>query len=325
MPSTLSAPLAKSNVLGWTKAMALRFAVSPLWETIAGLRVLAAPECAPVHQRWAAWAESRLGALPDDPWFRLLRRLATAGPVVPEFLIPTPALRATGIDTEVDALFRATPERITAAVGADPHARPLLDDPTAALAALRDRVRAVHDAIVEPLWPRLEGVLQGDVERRGRRLTEHGGPTVLDELHDTVTWHRTAIEVNGVVTTIGDRDLVLVPSAFIWPDVYLRDSPVRLALCYPATGFGTLWTRPDPPVGDALGRLLGVTRARLLHELERPSTVTELAERLAVTPGAVSQHLAVLRATGLAVTRREGREAVSLRTALGLALAQGGD
>ncbi|HEX6347154.1 ArsR/SmtB family transcription factor [Umezawaea sp.] len=305
--------------------MALRFAVSPLWETIAGLRVLAAPECAPVHQRWTTWAESRLGTLPDDPWFRLLHRLATRGPVVPEFLIPTPGLRSTGIDTEVDALFRATPERITAAVGADPHARPLLDDPTEALTALRDRVRAVHDAIIEPLWPRLEGVLQGDVERRGRRLTEHGGPTVLGELHDTVTWHPTAVEVAGTITELGTRDLVLVPSAFIWPDVYLRDSPVRLALCYPATGFGTLWTRPAPPARPALTRLLGATRARLLHELERPSTVSELAERLGVTVGAVSQHLGVLRETGLAVSRREGREVVSLRTALGLALVQGGD
>ncbi|MEO6086397.1 MAG: DUF5937 family protein [Umezawaea sp.] len=305
--------------------MALRFAVSPLWETIAGLRVLAAPECAPVHQRWTTWAESRLGALPDDPWFRLLRHLSTAGPVIPEFLIPTPGLRSTGIDTEVDALLRATPERITAAVGADPRARPLLDDPMQALTALRDRVRAVHDAIIEPLWPRLEGVLQGDVERRGRRLTDRGGPTVLNELHDTITWHPTAVEVGGARTELRDRDLVLVPSAFIWPDVYLRDSPVRVALCYPATGFGALWTRPDPPGRPALSRLLGATRARLLHELDRPSTVSELAERLDVTAGAVSQHLTVLRATGLAVSRREGRELVSLRTALGLALVQGGD
>jgi DNA-binding transcriptional ArsR family regulator len=244
---------------------------------------------------------------------------------VPEFLIPTPGLRSTGIDTEVDALFRATPERITAAVGTDPRARPLLDDPARALTALRDRVRAVHDAIIEPLWPRLEGVLQGDVERRGRRLTDRGGPTVLNELHETITWHPSAVEVGGARTELHDRDLVLVPSAFIWPDVYLRDSPVRVALCYPATGFGTLWTRPDPPGRPALSRLLGATRARLLHELERPSTVSELAERLAITAGAVSQHLTVLRATGLAVSRREGREVVSLRTALGLALVQGGD
>jgi len=293
--------------------MALRFAVSPLWETIAGLRVLAAPECAPVHQRWTAWASERLAALADDPWLRLLRHLATATPVVPEFLIPTPGLRSPCFDTEVDAVLRTPADRLG----------PLPD--ASALPPLHDRLHAVHDAIIAPLWPRLEGVLQGDVERRGRRLTERGGPTVVDELHDTVKWHRTAVEVDGTVTELGDRDLVLVPSAFVWPDVYLRDSPVRVALCYPATGFGTLWTRPDAPARPALGRLLGGTRARLLLELERPSTVSELAERLDVTAGAVSQHLTVLRETGLAVSRREGREVVSLRTALGLALVQGGE
>jgi DNA-binding transcriptional ArsR family regulator len=51
--------------------------------------------------------------------------------------------------------------------------------------------------------------------------------------------------------------------------------------------------------------------------------VSELAARLGVTVGAVSQHLGVLRAAGLAVSRREGREMVSLRTGLGLALIRG--
>ncbi|PSL53088.1 regulatory ArsR family protein [Saccharothrix carnea] len=101
-----------------------------------------------------------------------------------------------------------------------------------------------------------------------------------------------------------------------------RRSPA-CALCYPAHGFGSLWERSDAPTNDALARLVGQTRARLLCELERPSTVTELATRLGVTVGAVSQHLGVLRAAGLAVSRREGREVVSLRTGLGLALVRG--
>ncbi|MFE9751598.1 ArsR/SmtB family transcription factor [Saccharothrix saharensis] len=104
---------------------------------------------------------------------------------------------------------------------------------------------------------------------------------------------------------------------------YLRDSPVRLALCYPAHGFGSLWERSDAPTNDALARLVGHTRARLLCELERPSTVTEPATGLGVTVGAVSQHPGVLRAAGLAVGRREGREVVSPRTGLGPALVRG--
>ena len=84
-----------------------------------------------------------------------------------------------------------------------------------------------------------------------------------------------------------------------------------------------MWEGVNASTQPALARLLGSTRARLLRELERPSTVSELAARLGVTVGAVSQHLGVLRAAGLAVSRREGRQMVSLRTGLGLGLIRG--
>ncbi len=301
--------------------MALRFAVSPLWETVAALRVLAAPGYSPAHQRWIAWAEPRIAALGPDP--TLLTALVTM-PVIPEFVIPTPGVRSIGIADELHWMPRvADPHRIAAALPDEHRFQPLLHDPLTALGTIADRLAAVHEAIIAPVWPRLEGVLQGDVERRGRRLVAAGGPAVLADLHQWVAWDHPDIAVRGERVVIGERDLVLVPSAFIWPDVYLRDSPVRLALCYPAHGFGTLWERADAPTDNALARLLGTTRARLLGELERPSTVSELATRLGVTSGAVSQHLSVLRAAGLAVSRRDGREVVSLRTGLGQALVQG--
>ncbi|CAL9389093.1 hypothetical protein SUDANB95_01215 [Actinosynnema sp. ALI-1.44] len=299
--------------------MPFRFAVSPLWETVAALRVLAAPSA--VHQRWTAWARPRLAELGPDP--TLLTTLATM-PVVPEFLIPTPGVRSMDMDTELHFLPRvAEPARVAAALPDDPRLRPLLDDQAGALSAILDRLRQVHDAVIAPVWPRLEGVLQGDIERRGRRLVDRGTPTVLAELHPHVAPHPDGVEVWGRRVVAGGRDLVLVPSAFLWPDVYLRDSPVRLALCYPAHGLGSLWERRPAPTGDALARLVGPTRARLLHELDRPSTVSELAARLGITVGAASQHLSVLRAAGLAASVREGRKVVSLRTDLGRALAEG--
>ncbi|MEV0679655.1 DUF5937 family protein [Actinosynnema sp. NPDC050436] len=301
--------------------MALRFTVSPLWETIAALRVLADPGCYPVHQRWIAEVEPGLAGLGPDP--TLLTALATR-PVIPEFLIPTPGVRTIGIEDELTWLPKvADPARVAAALPDHPRFRALLEDPQAALTTICERIGRVHEVVIAPVWPRLEGVLQGDVERRGRRVVEAGGQAVLAELHPDVGYDDGHVVVRRAPTAIGDRDLVLVPSAFTWPGVYLRDSPVRLALCYPAHGFGSLWERSAPPAGNALARLLGATRARLLHELERPSTVTELAGRLGVTVGAVSQHLGVLRAAGLVVSRREGREVVSLRTGLGQALAQG--
>ncbi|MER6033878.1 ArsR family transcriptional regulator [Streptomyces sp. NPDC001835] len=70
----------------------------------------------------------------------------------------------------------------------------------------------------------------------------------------------------------------------------------------------------------ALVRLLGRPRARLLSLLAEPASTTELAHRLEVTPGAVSQHLAVLYDAGLLSRARSGRTVRYRRTPLGDAL-----
>ncbi|MFD5087237.1 ArsR/SmtB family transcription factor [Kitasatospora sp. NPDC058406] len=65
---------------------------------------------------------------------------------------------------------------------------------------------------------------------------------------------------------------------------------------------------------------VGRTRAALLSELGEPLSTPDLAARLGVTAGAVSQHLGALRAAGLVTTRRTGRTAVHLRTRTGTVL-----
>jgi DNA-binding transcriptional ArsR family regulator len=63
----------------------------------------------------------------------------------------------------------------------------------------------------------------------------------------------------------------------------------------------------------------------LLVALRSPATTTALAQRLGVTPSAVSQHLAVLHRGGLADRQRSGRTVLYQTSALGLALlGQGG-
>jgi hypothetical protein len=242
--------------------MSLRFAVSPLFETVAGLRLLTVPHCSQVHQRWSVWAAQRLLDLGKD---HSLLNILVAMPNIPEFLIPTPGVRSVRIDAEIATLSGIDSRRIAAAVGADPHTGALLDNRKAVLAALQERLRAVHDAIIAPVWPRLEGVLQGDVERRGRCLVEAGGPRVLAELHADVSFHNPHIEVDGVQVDVGDREVVLMPSAFVWPDVQLREGPRRLALRYPARGFGSLWERTGTTSQPPLARLLGGTRARVAN------------------------------------------------------------
>lgn len=297
--------------------MRLRFAVSPIWETVAGLRLLARAHAPHPHAEWLSWAAGKLAALPGD---RSALSALVARADIPEFLIPTPGNRMAGFDAELEALtWTTTPERVTGALGAQAG---LLAAPDA-VPRLQERLRAVHDAVIRPVWAQVEGVLQGDLERRGQRLLDAGPPAVLGELHPDVTFESLRLVVSGRAITPGERDLVLLPSAFVWPGTHLRDSPLRLGLHYPARGFGSVWQRSCRVTGDGLDRLLGGTRAALLRALERPVSVSELAGSLGVTAGAVSQHLGVLRAAGLAVSRREGREVVSLRTALGVALLRG--
>jgi DNA-binding transcriptional ArsR family regulator len=54
--------------------------------------------------------------------------------------------------------------------------------------------------------------------------------------------------------------------------------------------------------------------------LRAPHTTTELARRLGVTPSAISQHLAPLRAAGLIGTEQLGRQRLHVTSALGAAL-----
>lgn len=75
--------------------------------------------------------------------------------------------------------------------------------------------------------------------------------------------------------------------------------------------------------GGALVRLLGAPRAKLLMLLSEPASTTELASRLGVTPGAVSQHLRVLSEAGLTARARHGRLVLYSRSALGGALVAG--
>ncbi|MEU6090965.1 winged helix-turn-helix domain-containing protein [Streptomyces sp. NPDC047085] len=101
--------------------------------------------------------------------------------------------------------------------------------------------------------------------------------------------------------------------------------PWPKALVYPARGTATLWERTAPSldVRATLAALLGRSRARLLTELATPASTTQLSRSLGMAPGAVGDHLAVLRASGLLARARAGRAVPYRRTALGDAQIEG--
>jgi DNA-binding transcriptional ArsR family regulator len=78
--------------------------------------------------------------------------------------------------------------------------------------------------------------------------------------------------------------------------------------------------RIGAPAEGVLDELVGDTRAAILRALEIPMTTTEVASRLGVTPGAVSQQLAMLRRAGVVDAHRSGRGVYSELTPLGTSL-----
>jgi DNA-binding MarR family transcriptional regulator len=66
--------------------------------------------------------------------------------------------------------------------------------------------------------------------------------------------------------------------------------------------------------------LLGVQRARMLRQLDRPQSMTALAETLVAVPSAATYHAAALEASGLARRKRCGRHVFVHRTERGTAL-----
>ncbi|WP_019587717.1 ArsR/SmtB family transcription factor [Deinococcus apachensis] len=77
-------------------------------------------------------------------------------------------------------------------------------------------------------------------------------------------------------------------------------------IVYPARGAFRLWQERHA-AEDAVRMLLGHGRAVLLRELAVPTTTSELARRLGVTPGAVSQQVSDLRRIGVVTDQRSGR------------------
>lgn len=308
-----------------------RFALSPAMDLCLLLRSLAG------HNRPLprAWAERLL------PAFERLRRETELDAVLalntpqsgPNFVAPpSHSLNQTWEDDL--AMIRATSldaarhEFVTAATGPsarDPRVRDVLDstDAVARIAAAMDQ--AWHELLATD-WPQLRAICERDVVHRVGVIGERGWATTIESLHPSIAWQAGGIEIGafapvGSFPLAGDG-LLLIPSVFVANIAAHLDDPWPRTLTYPARGTAALWSEPLPQP-DALTALVGRARARLLLALDTPASTSHLARSLSMAPGAVGDHLAILRDAGLLVRARSGRSVLYRRTPLGEALIAG--
>jgi DNA-binding transcriptional ArsR family regulator len=315
-----------------------RFAISPLNETADALRALSNPRAAAYHLPWQRQARELVPGLGIEP---LLAILARDG-YQPDFLNPPPDSPFTEIDAELSRVRATPPAKVGAELARclqDPAGRrdtrsaldvgrdhPLLtQEPAQVRDMLADMLRRAWSALIEPWWPRLRDVLDADITYRARRLADSGIAAALAELDPKISWELSAgggtirfAITRALEIDVSGSELVLIPSAFAWPSAAVSFDPP--AVIYPARGIAGIW-EPGPRSSRSLERLIGRARAALLTALAEPASTTGLAARAGMPVSSVSEHLAILRATGLVSTTRTGRFLIHQRTALGVALA----
>ena len=320
-------------VFGRDDPARVRFAISPLGETMSAVRVLLEPRRHRYHLPWLDSVRPDLDRL--DLW-PLLAVSPNRG-WTPDFLSPAPAGPATDIADQLAQVRATAPAQVAREVErsltqrsgepAPEAARRLLDDPVATRAVLADLLEQCWRLLVAPHWPRLRDLLQADMQYRTQMLGDYGLERVLADLHPQARWTGRAIVIDRPVAErhrLAGAGLLLMPSVFVWPSlIAVIDPPARPALVYPARGIAELWQPARTRHSDALARLLGRTRAALLESLAEPASTHTLARRHQLAPSTVSEHLAALYHARL-ITRRRHRHAVIYQQApLGAELARG--
>ncbi len=312
--------------------LALRFARSPLWETMEALRVVREPGRQAYHLSWLRGLD--LAVVADAA--AVLAPLQPRPGTQPDFLIPIPSGPTTTADDDLAAVA-ATPldvvERELREAAANPRAsdevrarvRTMFADPATTLRRVVAAQRTCWEQLVRPFWSQVDDLLASDIAARAAELATSGLEAVLGGLSPLVAWTGTGLRVSsrahGDTADLRGRGLVVMPSVFVWPAVVaVTDPPWQPTVVYPARGVGTLWP-PAPARGPgALGALIGTSRAALLRGLEAEASTSVLARRVGLGLPTVSMHLGVLRRGGLVTSRRAGREVLHRRTALGAAL-----
>jgi len=309
-----------------------RFALSPAMDLCFLLRSLAGLD-RPLPRAWATRLLPAFERLRRDTELDAALALHTSQSG-PNFVAPPPrGLNQTWADDL--AMIRATPleaarhEIATNATGPsarDPRVRAVLDS-TDAVPRIAEAMDHAWRELLAADWPQLRAICERDVVHRVGVIGEHGWATTIESLHPGIAWRGGGIEIGflrgGTLRLTGDG-LLVIPSVFVGHVAAHMEDPWPRTLIYSARGTAALWGEQEAvPQPDALTALVGRARARLLLALDAPASTSHLARSLAMAPGAVGDHLAILRGAGLLVRARSGRSVLYRRTPLGEALVGG--
>ncbi|GES33848.1 metalloregulator ArsR/SmtB family transcription factor [Streptomyces angustmyceticus] len=214
----------------------------------------------------------------------------------------------------------------------------ILEMPKQLLSAVED----MYQVAVQPHWSRIYAHLASTRDFRRDIMCGDGIEALLNSLGPGIRWTAPVLEIDSESTAHikpDGRGLLLSPSLF------LQDAGVVIPSSPGAAGGSPVLIFPDRPSDqcavlsdkglssvpaathrpqESLAGLVGRTRAAILHALRDGCSNGDLAQKLGVSPAAVSQHTATLRNAGLISSRRSGSQVVHTVTTLGRHLLRDG-
>ncbi|HEY6593424.1 MAG TPA: transcriptional regulator [Asanoa sp.] len=312
----------------------------PVWELILSLHLLQGRSYDPVM---AGWRRDVTDALRRERQanagrLRLLFALNPPRGYFPDFL--TPYASRDGLEAGLDAIRSTAVSRLNqdlTVLAADnvlpSSAASLARGEPDTLCHLADAMHTYRELAIEPYWSRILAAVEADRSARARALLDGGAEGLLASLRPAMRWDAGVLEIANYPVDrdlrLDGRGILLVPSFFCAATpVSLLDPALPPVLVYPVDRLGGLPVAPaadGPPatreIGrEALGALLGRTRAAVLEVADVGCSTGEIARRLSISQAAASQHATVLRNAGLLVSRRDRNTVLHTLTPLGRAM-----
>jgi hypothetical protein len=305
----------------------VRFVFSPLWECVAAFRVWQDPAR---HGLFLPWISSVKSKLFGHDWEPLRSLASVTRGSIPDFLSPPPTTPLPELTDELRNL-RSTPADIVRAElkiayprGTPRPLKGAFEDPKSCLEEVAFVLEKFWQLALAREWPVIRQKLEGEILFRARALSFGGPGALFQDVHRDVSYE------GGYLTVFTDspwegtkrrRGMLLMPSVFSWPDVFLAVKfPWRPCITYPASGIAEIWTNSMSGGTAGLSALLGETRARVLLQLRTPQTTVLAARALRLSPASISEQIAKLRGAGLLERTRMGRRVFYSLNANGRAL-----
>ncbi|WP_152645867.1 ArsR/SmtB family transcription factor [Streptacidiphilus albus] len=306
-----------------------RFAISPASVTVDALHLMRA-DAQPCGGGWQSMIQK---ALRERKLAVLTSLFSGSWDYVPDFITPQPYVPEPTLHEDLHAIANVDAGRLRWEIEIMALGNPednlsgrriprvlkdVLQQGEQALAQrLADELDQVWQQAIAPHWATLRARLESDIGHRARAIARHGLSGMLADLHPRVVWDDDHLKLLTRLQgrRLADSGLTLMPSAittnlFLVMDCTPAPVPRPPIITYPALRSAAT----GPSAAPTTQALFGMTRARLLADLQVERTTGELGERHFLAASTVSYHLGILHRAGLVTRTRKSHRVLYEQT-----------